>query len=62
MYVFIEALSASAGGGLTYIRNVLPHLAAHPEVRVTLLMRREYAAGLADAENISVRFTFRLTS
>jgi len=36
MHLFINALAASAGGGVTYIRNVLPHLAAHPSVRTTV--------------------------
>jgi glycosyltransferase involved in cell wall biosynthesis len=28
MHLFVNSLAASAGGGLTYIRNVLPHLAS----------------------------------
>lgn len=36
MRLFINSLSASAGGGLTYIRNVIPHLAAFANVRVTV--------------------------
>jgi glycosyltransferase involved in cell wall biosynthesis len=38
MHLFINSLAASAGGGLTYIRNVLPHLAAKPELRVTVAL------------------------
>ena len=38
MHLFINSLAASAGGGLTYIRNVLPQLAAQPGVRVTVAM------------------------
>jgi len=34
MRLFINSLSASAGGGLTYIRNVLPHLAALRELQL----------------------------
>jgi len=34
MRLFINALSASAGGGLTYIWNVLPHLAALRELQL----------------------------
>ena len=37
-HLFINSLAASAGGGLTYIRNVLPHFAATPEVRVTVAL------------------------
>jgi glycosyltransferase involved in cell wall biosynthesis len=36
IHLFINALAASAGGGLTYVRNVLPSLAARDDVRVTL--------------------------
>ena len=38
IHIFINALSASAGGGLTYVRNVLPHLAGRERVRTTLLV------------------------
>ena len=45
IHVFINALSASAGGGLTYVRNVVPRLASRDDVRTTLLvgeaLRRE---------------------
>ena len=35
MHLFINSIAASAGGGLTYIRNVIPRLAAQPGLRVT---------------------------
>ena len=38
MHLFINSLAASAGGGLTYIRNVLPHLAATPDLRITVAL------------------------
>lgn len=38
MHLFINSLAASAGGGLTYIRNVLPHLALQPSLRVTVVL------------------------
>jgi len=38
MHLFINSLAASAGGGLTYIRNVLPHLADAPGLRVTVAL------------------------
>lgn len=48
MHLFINSLAASAGGGLTYIRNVIPHLVARQDVRVTVALspslRREFAA------------------
>ena len=38
IHLFINALAASAGGGLTYVRNVVPQLAAREDVRATLLV------------------------
>jgi glycosyltransferase involved in cell wall biosynthesis len=38
MHLFINSLAASAGGGLTYIRNVIPHLAATQDLRVTIAL------------------------
>jgi glycosyltransferase involved in cell wall biosynthesis len=38
MHLFINSLAASAGGGLTYVRNVLPHLSAQPNLRVTVAL------------------------
>ena len=38
IHLFINALSASAGGGLTYVRNVLPRLALRDDVRTTVLL------------------------
>ena len=36
MHLFINSLAASAGGGLTYIRNVVPHLAAISGLQLTV--------------------------
>src|SRR5947209_12504626 len=36
MHLFINSLAASAGGGLTYIRNVLPLFAPQADVRITV--------------------------
>src|ERR1700722_17892377 len=41
MHLFINSMAASAGGGLTYIRNVIPYLASTPKLRVTIAMRAE---------------------
>ena len=38
IHLFINALAASAGGGLTYIRNVVPQLARRSDVRTTVLL------------------------
>ncbi len=45
--LFINALAANAGGGLTYIRNVVPHLAEVPDLFSTIALspdlRREFS-------------------
>jgi glycosyltransferase involved in cell wall biosynthesis len=51
MRLFIHALSASAGGGLTYLRNVIPHLATRPVVEVTLLAGKAAAAAIPGTVN-----------
>ncbi len=57
MHLFINALAASAGGGLTYIRNVIPNLAAQPGVRVTLALRpglREEFTGFQNVDFVEL--------
>jgi glycosyltransferase involved in cell wall biosynthesis len=49
MHLFINALAATAGGGLTYIRNVLPYFASRSDLRVTVALssdlRKEFRLG-----------------
>ncbi|HEX3741622.1 MAG TPA: glycosyltransferase family 1 protein [Terriglobales bacterium] len=52
MHLFINSLAASAGGGLTYIRNVLPHLAAEPNVKSTVLLNPGLKQELAVIPNV----------
>lgn len=52
MHVFINSLAASAGGGLTYIRNVLPHLAAEPAVKATVLLSPGLKQEFSGASNV----------
>jgi glycosyltransferase involved in cell wall biosynthesis len=47
MRLFINALGATAGGGLTYLWNVLPELAGHKDIQVSVLADR--AAGLTSS-------------
>src|SRR5205807_8269463 len=35
MHLFINCLAASAGGGLTYVRNIIPQFSVRTDVRVT---------------------------
>jgi glycosyltransferase involved in cell wall biosynthesis len=46
IHLFINALAASAGGGLTYVRNVIPQIATRSDTAATILLdaglRREF--------------------
>jgi glycosyltransferase involved in cell wall biosynthesis len=53
-HLFINALGASAGGGLTYVRNVIPQLAAHDEVRVTLAAGSKIRQDLSPLANVEL--------
>ena len=54
IHLFFNGLAASAGGGLTYLRNVVPQISARSDVKATLavlpLLRKE----LGDRPNISL--------
>ena len=51
--LFINALAASAGGGITYVRNVVPRLAEHNDVQTTVLLSGALHAQLASYRNVS---------
>jgi glycosyltransferase involved in cell wall biosynthesis len=46
IHLFVNALAATAGGGLTYVRNVIPQIAARNDAIATILLdtglRREF--------------------
>jgi glycosyltransferase involved in cell wall biosynthesis len=52
MRLLIHALGASAGGGLTYLRNTIAHLAARPDVDVSVLAGRAAAAAIPPESNV----------
>jgi glycosyltransferase involved in cell wall biosynthesis len=54
MRLLIDALGASAGGGLTYLRNALPHLAASPAVEISLLAGEAARTELPAADNVQI--------
>ena len=54
MRLFIHALGASAGGGLTYLRNVVPHLAARSDVEIILLVGETAGAAIPAFGNVQV--------
>lgn len=51
--LFINGLAASAGGGLTYLRNVIPHLARRTDAETTVLTNPEICRELGELPNVS---------
>jgi glycosyltransferase involved in cell wall biosynthesis len=60
IHILVNALAASAGGGITYIRNVLPRLSSRDDVRATFVvtpaLRRELSALLPGVQVIECDF------
>jgi glycosyltransferase involved in cell wall biosynthesis len=54
IHLFINALAASAGGGLTYIRNVLPRIALRDDVRTTLLVGGQLRNEITDSTRVTL--------
>ena len=54
IHLFINALAASAGGGLTYVRNVLPQFAVRDDVRVTVLLSSVLRGQLENTGQVSI--------
>src|SRR5580698_4164392 len=52
--LFMNGLAASAGGGLTYLRNVIPYLARSVEVETTVLVNPKIRREFGDLPNIAV--------
>ncbi len=53
MHLFLNCLAASAASGLTYVRNIVPHLSRRPELRATLALSPQLRNGLGNPSNIS---------
>jgi glycosyltransferase involved in cell wall biosynthesis len=51
--LFINGLAASAGGGLTYLRNVIPHLARRVDAETTVLLNPAIGREFGALPNIS---------
>jgi glycosyltransferase involved in cell wall biosynthesis len=54
MHLFINGLAASAGGGLTYIRNVLPRLAVRDDVRATVLLSSALHGEITESPRVTL--------
>ena len=53
MHIFLNGLAASSSSGLTYIRNVAPHLSARPELHTTLAVNADLRQELQSLPNVS---------
>src|ERR1700729_3951848 len=53
MHLFINCLAASSGSGLTYVHNIVPQIAARPELRATLALSTQLRRNLGSPPNIS---------
>jgi glycosyltransferase involved in cell wall biosynthesis len=54
IHLFINGLSASAGGGLTYIRNVVPQFAIHEDVRATILVGETLRKEIVESDRVTI--------
>jgi glycosyltransferase involved in cell wall biosynthesis len=50
--LFLNGIAASAGAGLTYLRNVIPHLAQRSDAQVTVLLSSEFRKEFAEYPQI----------
>jgi glycosyltransferase involved in cell wall biosynthesis len=53
IHLFLDASAASSGSGPTYVRNVVPHLAARADVRSTILVSPQLRKEFQDRSNVS---------
>jgi len=51
--IFLNGGAASAGGGLTYLRNVIPQLAQQPGIHTTVLLNRSLRREFAESPSLS---------
>jgi glycosyltransferase involved in cell wall biosynthesis len=54
IHLFINGLSASAGGGLTYLRNVLPWLRVRDDVRATVLLSAALRGEITESGRVTL--------
>jgi glycosyltransferase involved in cell wall biosynthesis len=53
IHLFVDASAASSGSGPTYVRNVVPHLAARTDLRSTVLVSPLLRQEFQDQSNVS---------
>src|ERR1700733_10992619 len=53
MHLFINCLAATSGRALTYVHNIVPQIAARPELRATLALSSKLRSSLGNPRNIT---------
>ena len=53
MHLFFNAVAASAGAGLTYVRNVVPEIAIREDIRATFALTQTFRQEFEDFPNIT---------
>ena len=53
IHLFINGLAARAGGGLTYVRSVLPALALRDDLRATVLLSAALRGEITESAHIT---------
>src|SRR5260370_38963094 len=54
IHLFINAIAATAGGGLTYVRNVVPRLAVRDDVHTTVLVGGTLGAEITESPGVTL--------
>ena len=54
MHLFLNGLAASAGGGLTYLRNVLPQLSVREDVRITAALTAQVGTEFSNLPGVAL--------
>jgi glycosyltransferase involved in cell wall biosynthesis len=54
IHIFVNALAASAGGGLTYVRNVIPRLALREGIRTTVFLAGTLRGEIRDSPSVTL--------
>ncbi len=52
-HIFLNGLGASAGAGLTYLYNVIPHLSSGANVQTTLVVQRQLLSEFSARHNFT---------
>lgn len=62
IHLFLNGLGARAGGGLTYLRSVIPQLSARSDVRVTVVVSESLRRSLGEVPGVSFLATENATN